>query len=76
MLAEIVNLSIGYPEDCHQALIPVTIFDLESRRVRYQKVHRDQLEVMGDTKTAMWKAYWTGTDWRLIDIVPDTAEAA
>lgn len=77
-LIERVNLAVGIPASPDQKMVPVTIFDLESRRVKYQHAPRDQLAVMGGRKTAQWTAIWSslGQEWKLLDIVSETAEAA
>lgn len=69
--AERVRVIVGIPKEATQAMMPVTIMDMESRRLKYQKVSRDQLEVMAGDKMGEWIAIWlpTAEQWTLVDYV-------
>lgn len=80
---ELVWVAVGHPDDPNQLLIPITIHDTQSRRIRYTYAHRDQLAVMLGRSLGKWTALWIQTtpadrgEWRLLDLVNDeTREVA
>ena len=76
---EITWVLLGWPLDPYQDEWPATVFDLHSRRVRYQRITKSQaLETSLMGGTAKWSARWCPQvgdkgEWSLIDMVPDTA---
>jgi hypothetical protein len=75
--AERVRLIVGHPHDPDAKMVPVTIHDMESRRLKYQKVNRDQLAVMAGDKMGEWMAIYlpTAEQWTLVDYVSDMRKA-
>ena len=80
---ELVWVAVGKPKDPDQALIPITVHDLDSRRVRYTHAPKDQLAVMLGRTLGKWTAIWLQRspidrgEWRLLDLVSDeTREVA
>jgi hypothetical protein len=66
----------GKPVDPDAPMWPATIFDLRSRRLRYQMVNKHLLFSLETNGTAKFSAVWcssAGTNgrWQLIDMVPD-----
>ena len=83
MTTETVFVALGVCSDPAADQIPVTICDLQSRRVRYVHAPRAQMAVMNGRGVAKWTAYWIQPhpkdrgEWRLADIVSEIgAEAA
>ena len=74
---EIVRVIKGIPEDQGNPLWPATIFDLRSRRLRYQmveKFHLLPLEACGGSSkfSAIWCSHaGTSGRWQLIDVLPE-----
>jgi hypothetical protein len=74
---EIVRVIKGIPVDQANPMWPATIFDLRSRRLRYQMVdkhHLFPLETCGDSAkfTAIWcSSAGTNGRWQLIDVLPE-----
>jgi hypothetical protein len=75
--AERVRVMVGFPETTDARVIPVTIMDMESRRVKYQHVPRDAIEVMEGDKMGEWMAIYlpTAEQWTLVDYVSDMRKA-
>lgn len=75
--AERVRVIVGYPQEPDQRTMPITIHDMQSRRCRFQSVHRDQLEIMNGDKLGEWMAIWlpTAEQWTLIDYLGDMRKA-
>lgn len=71
--AERVRVIVGHPEDPASRMIPVTVHDLDSRRLKYQHAPRDQLAVMNGDDLGEWTAYWSETrqQWTLVDYIGD-----
>lgn len=76
---EIVRVIRGVPVDPGTPLWPATIFDLRSRRLRYQMVEKFHLLPLDQCGlSAKFSAIWcpnAGTNgrWQLIDMLPDAA---
>ncbi len=79
MKAEITWVMLGKPLDPLQETWPATVMDLESRRLRYQRITKSQaLETSLMGGMAKWSARWCPQvgdkgEWSLIDMLPDTA---
>ncbi len=79
MKAEITWVMLGKPLDPSQETWPATVMDLESRRLRYQRITKSQaLETSLMGGMAKWSARWCPQvgdkgEWSLIDMLPDTA---
>ena len=74
---ERVRLLVGFPDTPDQDMIPVTIMDRDSRRLKYQHVPRDQLACMEGDAMGEWMAVWlpTAEKWSLVDYVSDMRKA-
>lgn len=74
---ERVRLLVGFPETPDADMMPVTIMDRDSRRLKYQHVPRDQLAVMNGDCMGEWMAIYlpTAEKWSLIDFVGDMRKA-
>jgi hypothetical protein len=70
---EKVRIIVGYPENPGAKMIPITIHDMDSRRLRCQYAHRDQLAVMAGDQLGEWMAIWLPrkNEWALVDYVGD-----
>lgn len=73
MQIEKVRVIVGIPADETPDQVPVTIHDPDSRRLKYQRAHRDQLAVMNGDSMGEWTAIWLPTteQWRLVDYLGD-----
>jgi hypothetical protein len=69
----------GHADDPSAPHLPVTVHDIESRRLRYQTAPRDALApILNMGGMAKYSAIWRpeeGTNglWQLVDILPDDA---
>lgn len=70
---ERVRIIVGHPKEPDQKQIPVTVHDLESRRLRYQFAPRDQLAVMNGDSLGEWTAIWSESrrEWTLVEYLGD-----
>ena len=74
---EVVWVLRGKPVDPNLPMWPATIFDLRSRRLRFQMVNKHLLFPLMETGgTAKFSAIWCSSAgangrWQLIDVVPD-----
>jgi hypothetical protein len=77
MKPERVKLIVGTPKEPDSEFVPCTIHDRDSRRLKYQRIPRDQLAVMHGETMGEWMAIWlpTAERWSLIDYVSDMRQA-
>lgn len=70
---ERVRVIVGYPETPDARMVPVTVHDMDSRRLRYQHAPRGQLAVMNGDQMGEWSAIWIERrrEWALIDYLGD-----
>ena len=76
---ELTWVLLGHPRDPAQETWPATVMDVDSRRVRYQRIpksHALEVSLMGGM--AKWSAHWHPEvgdkgEWSLVVMVPDTA---
>lgn len=68
---------LGHPIEWADAMWPVTVCDTQGIRVRYQKMPKDQLaDLRLQGGMAKFTAFYLGDEWRLLDMVADTATEA
>lgn len=74
---ELTWVILGHPLDPSKETWPATVMDVNSRRLRYQRIPKGQaLETNLMGGMAKWSAHYIDNEWRLIEMVPDTATEA
>ena len=70
---ERVRIIVGTPKEPDQKQVPVTVHDMDSRRLRYQFAPRDQLAVMNGDPLGEWTAIWSESrrEWTLVEYLGD-----
>ena len=75
IVPEIVYVARGWPEEETADIIPVTVWDADSRRIRRIHASRDQMAVTLNSGLSKWLALWIQPnpwdrgEWKLLDVV-------